>query len=213
MEKQVDLTGKKVGKEEQKDDDREDLAILKSALQKAVRRAEIEKAMYFALRLAEKNWWTAWRRLTVISVEDVGQPLEIVAVDTLFKQFMAFKRQQGKDEQGLSWDMKRCVVAAARMLAESWKDRRNDEFLELLDAVDKHGKDFPELQEWRDEVSTVPDEALDVHTMTGRKMHRGNLHWLEVSSQTELRTVDYEIWREWFEELMRKVYGARAGSS
>jgi hypothetical protein len=116
---------------------------------------------------------------------------------------MAFKKQADKGE--LSWDMKRCVVCASKILAESWKDRRADEFLELMDAIEKHGDKFPELQRVMENFSTVPDEAYDCHTLQGRRMGRGDVYWLEVSSQTELRTVDYEIWREWFEPVMVKI--------
>jgi hypothetical protein len=202
MEKQTDLSGKVVGEEGHLDN--RELGILKSALQKCIRRANVEKAMYFALRLAEANWWSCWKRLSVIADEDVGQPLEIVAVDTLYRKFLAVKKQQGKGEK-LSWDAKRCVVCAAKILAESWKDRRADEFLELMDAVERHGDEVPKLKSWLGEVSTVPDEAYDMHTIVSRKMGRGDLFWFEVSSQTELRSTEYQIWREWFEPLMVKV--------
>ncbi len=202
--KQIDLAGKLVSNHEQEDDEREDLAILKSVLQKSIRRADVEKAMYFALRLAEKNWWTAWRRLGIVGDEDCEMPEVILVVDVLYRRFMAMHK--GSKEKELSWDERRCVVLAAKLLAQSWKDRQADEFLELLQATEKQGDKVPELKQWRDEIGKVPDFALDVHTKTGRAMGRGNAHWLEISSQTELRTVDYEIWRESFEPLMRKVY-------
>ena len=199
--KQVDLSGKAIEREETPDN--EELGILKSALQKSIRQGNVEKAMYFSLKLAEQNWWIVWKRLSVIADEDVGQPLEIVAVDCLYTKFLAMKRQS-KDGK-LTWDMKRCVVCAAKILAEAWKDRRSDEFLELMDVVEKYGDRFSELELVMEGFSTVPDEAYDVHTVQGRRMGRGDVYWYEVSSQTEFRTVDYAIWREWFEPLMLKI--------
>jgi replication-associated recombination protein RarA len=199
--KQVDLTGRMI--EHEKMSDSEEQGLLKSALQKSIRHGNVGKAMYFALKLAEKNWWSCWRRLSVIADEDCGQSLEIVAVDCLYRKFLGAKKQ-GKDGE-LGWDAKRCVVCAAKILAEAWKDRRSDEFLEVVDAIEKHGDTVPELEKVLEQFSAVPDEAYDMHTVQGRKMGRGNLYWYEVSSQTELRTVDYELWREWFEPLMVKI--------
>ena len=72
--------------------DNEQMGILKSALQKSIRQGYVEKAMYFALKLAEMNLYSCWRRLSVIADEDVGQPEEIMAVDVLYKKFMGFKK-------------------------------------------------------------------------------------------------------------------------
>jgi replication-associated recombination protein RarA len=102
--KQVDLAGKAIEQGQEKTSDREELGLLKSALQKSIRHGNVEKAMYFGLKLAEQNTWSVWRRLSIIADEDVGQPEEIVAVHVLHKKFMAFKKQANKGE--LSWDMK-----------------------------------------------------------------------------------------------------------
>jgi replication-associated recombination protein RarA len=196
--KQADLAGKLLKEYGQEDDDREDLAILKSTLQKAIRRADIEKAMYFALRLAEKNWWTAWRRLGIIADEDVGQPDAIVAVDTLYRKFMAL-RKDGKEK--LTWDMQRCVVCAAKILADSAKDRRSDEFLEILQAFEKY-PDNEYLKKLREDFEKIPDEALDMHTIQGRRLGRANSFWYEVSSETVNKTEAYEKWHRWFKPLL-----------
>lgn len=201
IEKQVDLTGRTI--EQEKMSDSEELGIWKSVLQKAVRRGMTEKAMYAAYRLVSLNWWSCWKRLSVIANEDVGQPLEIVAVDVLYRKFLAMKGATGKGE--LSWDAKQCVIVAAKILAESKKDRRGDEMLELLDIVEKHGDDV-ELQKIKAEFEAIPDEALDMHTLKGRRMGRGERYWLEVSSETVNRTPSYEVWREqFFKPLMLRL--------
>jgi replication-associated recombination protein RarA len=89
--KQVNLDGKDVGDSLSRRES-EMLGIWKSVLQKAVRRGMTEKAMYAAYRLVSLNWWSCWRRLSVIADEDVGQPDAIVAVDVLYRKFLAVKK-------------------------------------------------------------------------------------------------------------------------
>lgn len=199
MEKQVNFDGKVVGQVEV---DSEDASIWKSVLQKAVRRGMTEKAMYAAYKLASLNWWSCWKRLSVIADEDVGQPEAITAVDVLYRKFMALKKD-GKEKK-LTWDMQRCVVCAAKILAESPKDRRADEFLELVTVMEKRTAD-EELIKKKEELERIPDEALDMHTLRGRKMGRGNLFWYEVSSETVNKMEAYEEWHEWFRPLMVKL--------
>ena len=197
LERQVDLTGKLVDKEAE---DEPSVSVWKSALQKAVRRCEVEKAMYAALQLLEKaGWYVTWRRLRIIAVEDCGMPEIITAVETLYRLFLEYKGK--KDKAELSWDAKRCVICAAKIMAEAPKDRRADEFLELIDAVEKYGDKIPNLrlllENWM-----PSDEAYDMHTKEGRKMGRGLLYWYQVSSKCENMTDEYRKWREWFEPFM-----------
>jgi hypothetical protein len=81
--KQLDLRGRTVEQYHAEHLDDEQVGLLKSALQKCTRQGYVEKAMHFALKLAGQNWWSCWKRLSTIADEDCGQPLEIVAVDTL----------------------------------------------------------------------------------------------------------------------------------
>lgn len=104
MEKQFDFDRKVVGEVEV---DSEDASLWKSVLQRAARRGITEKAMYAACRLASLNWWSCWKRLSVIADEDVGQPEAITAVDFLYGKFMTLK-EDGKEKK-LSWDMQRGV--------------------------------------------------------------------------------------------------------
>ena len=181
---------------------REELSIWKSVLQKAVRRGNATRAMYAAHKLVSLNSWSCWRRLSIIADEDVGQPDAIVSVDVLYRKFLAAKGSS-KDKE-LTEDMKRCVVCAAKILADSPKNRRADEFLELMAAIDKPTQDA-ELTAMKVELETIPDEALDMHTLKGRRMGRGNLFWYEVSSKTVNRTPEYEAWHKWFKPLMVRL--------
>lgn len=183
MEKQIDLSGNAVGQGNLLDDDGVD--VLKSALQKCIRRGMADSAMYFALRLCEESWFMAWKRLSVIAVEDCGQPEAILAVGELYRMFMSAKKQAKGSE--LTWDMKRAVACAGKILADSPKDRRADEFLELIDAFQKYGNKFG-LETLKKSIEAVPDEAYDVHTKQGRMMGRGSLYWYDTSSETVNKT-------------------------
>jgi replication-associated recombination protein RarA len=202
MEKQIDLYGKSTEIASLSRQQREELSIWKSVLQKAVRRCNAEKAMYAAYKLVSLNSWSCWKRLNVIADEDVGQPEAIVAVDVLYRKFLATKREDKKGE--LSWDAQRCAICAAKILAEAPKDRRADEFLELMDSIEKHRED-DELGKKREEFAAIPDEALDMHTLQGRRLGRGDLFWYEVSSETANKTPKYKEWHKWFKPLMVRL--------
>jgi len=198
MEKQVGLNGKPI--ENVEDETEPSVSVWKSALQKAVRRCEVEKAMYSALTLLElAGSYVVWRRLMIIAVEDVGQPEAIAAVGSLYRIFQLLGKSSKKGEE--SWERKMCVVRAALILAESKKDRRADEFLDLLEAVEKYKVDIKNLELLKAAMQP-PDYAYDMHTKEGRKMGRGLLYWYQVSSKCENMTEEYRKWREWFEPFM-----------
>jgi hypothetical protein len=159
-DKQVDLFGNEI---EKIDENKEEISEFKSALQKAVRQGLTEKAMYFAYQLAKQaGWWITWRRLRIIATEDCGQAKTIVAVESLYRQFLDVK---GKQDE-LNWDAMRCIVCAAKILAESKKDRRADEFLELM-MIAEQGNE--EAKKWTEELRQYPEGTLDMHTVKGTK--------------------------------------------
>jgi replication-associated recombination protein RarA len=180
------------------DEESHDVSLLKSALQKAIRRGMTERAMAFSLQLLEKSWFVCWRRLRIIAAEDVGQAEVINAVENLYRMFLEFKR--GKKGE-ISWDGKRITILAAKIMAESKKDRRADEFLEIWTMVEQR-KDVEELQRLKESWTAVPDEAFDMYTAQGRKMGRGNEYWYAVSSKCTDMTDEYAKWRSWWEGLM-----------
>ena len=179
----------------------DELALWKSTLQKAVRRGWVEKAMYAAWKLCRNgHGWDCWRRLRIIAVEDCGQPDVIVAVFELWKEAWNRKYREGMDWG--SWDQVRLAMTAAKILAESPKDRRVDEFMELLRLIEKKADEDEELARMRAELESVPDVAKDMHTKDGRKMGRDNEFWAREASRCERMTEAYAEWREWWEGLM-----------
>lgn len=92
----------------------EDVGLLKSALQKYVRRENTVKSMWFASKLLDAaGGWSTWKRLLTIAVEDCGQPDAILACDTLYRMYAAGRKQVATDAKAVTWDMRRCVVCAA----------------------------------------------------------------------------------------------------
>jgi replication-associated recombination protein RarA len=203
-EKQVNLHGEVI----EPDEESPDVAVLKSALQKSIRRGMVEKAMSFALQLLEKSWYVCWRRLRIIATEDVGQPETINCVEHLYQMFLEFK---GGKKGEISWDGKRITVLAALIMAEAPKDRRADEFLELWDVMQKR-RDVQALQNLKELWTAVPDVAYDVHTLQGRRMGRREEYWYAVSSKCENMTGAYAKWREWWEGLMLALCKKRSGT-
>lgn len=134
-----------------------------SWLQKAIRRSDTEAALYAALELSHSGYghWL-WARLRVICSEDVGHawPEGPSVIEALYRTWRDF-REKRKDDAHL------IVAHAAIVLSEAPKSR-----LACWAAV------AWSAQERRE----VPDEALDRHTLRGRKMGRGWDHfWSDAS--------------------------------
>jgi hypothetical protein len=194
----VNLDGKDVGSEESLSGrEREEVGVLKSALQKYVRRGLGEKAAYVAYQLSnKKRGWILWRRLNIIAVEDVLDATVILAVSESGRQTGKY----GYDTE----DGKRCAVAASFLMAECRHDRRADEMLELCGAFEKYPDD-EELKAKKKDLAKIEDYVLDVHTIAGRKLGRGNLFWYEVSSGTVNKTAAYGKWLSWWKPIMVRL--------
>jgi hypothetical protein len=139
--------------------------------------------MYWAWSMSTKETgWSLWRRLNIIAVEDILDPTVIVAVAELGKQASHY----GYGE----YDGKRCATAAAKIMSEYTKDRSADEFCEVMDYVGKHLTD-DDCKKWIADLSKVDDYVYDVHTPEGRRRKRGDVYWLEISSQVKNASPKY----------------------
>jgi len=153
-----------------------------SSLQKEIRRGQTENAALIAYEMATTSpalEQYLWKRLQVISVEDIGWgDLQApVLIHTLAEMV---KDLDGQDGERLLY-----AVHAVRYLCECKKDRSSDEMINWLMRVVEGGQRLPE----------IPDYAVDMHTARGQKMGRGVHHFLEVGAQLspELpdRNLDY----------------------
>jgi replication-associated recombination protein RarA len=143
-----------------------------SALQKEIRRGQVENAGALAYEMATTSpelEHMLWQRLKVISVEDVGlgNPMAPILVDTLERFSQGFERGSG--------DRRLFVIHAVRYLSTSMKDRSSDEMSQWLARAIESGNLLP----------TVPDYALDMHTQRGSQMGRSRRHFFEEAAKIE----------------------------
>jgi replication-associated recombination protein RarA len=145
---------------------------LVSALQKSIRRGLVENAVlvgYEMFASGPEFEDHVWRRLEIISVEDVGmgRPDAPVIVRTLEE----FRRAAARE----SPDRLIYLVHAVRLLALSPKDRTSDEMASWVRRVVDEGSAGPD----------VDDDMLDMHTRRGQEMGRDFLHWFTKGAWVE----------------------------
>lgn len=136
-----------------------------SALQKEIRRSRVEDAAYWAYEMIVSGLEPKlWARLATIAAEDIGMadPQACVVIGTLRAAHSGFPA--GSTERYLYGLM------GAVYLASAPKDRMLDELYHCL----KNGLLGKK---------SIPDYALDKHTVRGRALGRGEEHfWTESSA-------------------------------
>lgn len=143
-----------------------------SVLQKSIRRGLVENAVLTAYELFASGpdfEDQVWRRLEIISVEDVGlgRPDAPILVRTLDE----FRRRTARE----SPDRLIYLVHAVRLLALSQKDRTSDEMATWVRRAVDDGSARPE----------VFDDAVDMHTRRGQGAGRDFLHWFMRGARVE----------------------------
>jgi replication-associated recombination protein RarA len=140
-----------------------------SMLQKSIRRAEVKNALIAAYemyitspQLSDKMW----RRLLSISVEDIGfgDPHAPELILSLYKMQRKFSYPAG--------DQSIFFVFAIRYLCRCKKERSSDNLKCMIAGKFASGY-----------IPEVPDYTYDMHTVQGREMGRGEMHFLEEASQ------------------------------
>ncbi len=142
-----------------------------SALQKSIRRGLEANALYWAAELEMRCPDYLWKRLQIISVEDIGIAdkevvLYVAEMRRLYQELRKeYDKKQGRGSRSFRMALGNAVLAMCR--AE--KSRIGDEFQIVVYGRREAG--------WKAEV---PDYALDMHTSRGRGMKRGPFHfWTE----------------------------------
>jgi replication-associated recombination protein RarA len=148
-----------------------------SALQKEIRRGHAENAALLAYEMvltsAEMENYL-WKRLLVISVEDVGfgSTQAPVLVHHLYQMHLVFDRSEG--------DRLMFTIHAVRFLCACKKDRSTDEMINWM----KHEVEQRELR------PEIPDYAIDMHTARGQSLGRGPLHFWEEGARLSPELAD-----------------------
>jgi replication-associated recombination protein RarA len=138
-------------------------------LQKAIRRGQEESAVYWALELDESGYTAyVWRRLLVITSEDVGlaEPHMPATIHALHQSALTLEAGARGRRQAVG---RLQLVHAVLLLARARKSRIVDHALIAMSADET--------------IRQVPDVALDRHTKRGRAMGRGFDHFFEQGSK------------------------------
>jgi replication-associated recombination protein RarA len=151
-----------------------------SALQKEIRRSETENAVLLAYEMVTTSPELEaflWRRLLVISVEDIafGNVLAPLMMYNLHQICQVLGRGAGE----------RLIMAvhAVRYLCAQKKDRSSDEMLMWLKRVVEGGEVFP----------AIPDYAIDMHTRRGQDMGRDVRHFIQEAAKIDPELPDRDM--------------------
>jgi replication-associated recombination protein RarA len=141
-----------------------------SALQKEIRRGNAENAALIAYEMMSTSPALEdylWRRLQIISVEDIGfgEVLAPVFVNSLYQMVQTFDRGVGERQL--------FAIHTVRYLCGCAKDRSSDEMINWIQHASALGQVLP----------TIPDYALDRHTAAGQQMGRGRRHFYEEAAR------------------------------
>ena len=152
---------------------------LVSMLQKSIRRGLQENALSAAYEMyitSPQFFDKMWRRILVISVEDIGFGNTEAPhyVHTLYQISREFPYADG--------DQPIFFMQAIRFLCKCVKERTTDNIKNQMIKEWEHGKK-PE----------IPDYAYDLHTVKGREMGRDEMHFLTEASKVEPQMKDEEV--------------------
>jgi len=139
--------------------------VVKSLLQKSIRRGEVEIAQRAALTFLAQKGSAIWRRYIVIAFEDIGAgSADVVAQTVAASSDSSWRKQSGGD----------AVVAAhlARLLAEAPKSRSAEH---LITSCDQH----PSFEQERRVVSasSIAENLAVVSEKSNSLTHRALAAW------------------------------------
>jgi replication-associated recombination protein RarA len=146
-----------------------DFYVVASAFQKAVRRCDVQQAMYWGTELYISGYDEyAWSRIIIMVSEDIGiaEPNMPAQIYSLYEFYSMLKKKKNKHTpERLQF------IHAINLIARSRKSRLVDNYLGMyFDKRNVHGQ--PE----------IPDYVYDMHTMKGKILKRGNDHFFEHSA-------------------------------
>jgi replication-associated recombination protein RarA len=174
-----------------------DFYELLSALQKDIRRGNEYQAMFWAAELESFNSKMLWNRLQVIASEDIGvaNPFAPLLIDVLERKYDDAKKRN-------SGSYRLFLTHAVLFLARSRKSRIVDDLLNVV---------YGEIQH-EDKKLPIPDYALDMHTLAGKKMGRGFDHFF--SEGNKLKNEPFENpYTEKAKEILSKYGGLKPDSN
>lgn len=139
-----------------------------SALQKAIRRADVKLAGYMALELFPRYANYCWKRLLTISAEDC-LPMVTTEIKSLYDSFMVINQgKKAEDYKGRIFISKAVIILCrvghnrdADILSNFVYDKKFDVSDEVINNY---------FDEVRKEEIKIPAYVYDCHTIKGKKM-------------------------------------------
>lgn len=167
-----------------------------SAMQKCIRRGLEDDALFWAVELYESNYVEyVWKRLKIISSEDVGLARPGISTDVQSLYEMHKELSKKKDDNNQPWRL--FLVHAVMLLCRAPKTRIVDWAL---------------IYHWgchKKMLRPIPDVALDKHNERGRQMNRGWGHFFEEGTKLSqiAITLSEEAYREKAKSAIDKTCG------
>lgn len=162
-----------------------------SAFQKSVRRGNLDDALYWAVDLDLSGFadWL-WRRIKVIVSEDIGpgDSMLPVQVDILHRWWLDARKKKGHPYERLH------LVHAIVLCCRATKSRL------VPNALLAH------YMEHDAQRRDIPDYALDMHTVRGKRRGRGIDHFLDDAAKVEPEAAEYLAVEEKYRERVRLLY-------
>lgn len=171
-----------------------------SAMQKCIRRGLEREAMEFATEMlhTSKAFCTmTCNRLEIISHEDIDTQSQPHIAPFVQSACDMAKRMWKKENPAAA----RCAIGnAIRMMARADKSREGDHFQAAI-AQQAYLNGY---------VPEVPDFAIDMHTLRGKRMGRGLDHFLEEGSKLVPEQQGPDVYKDEAIELWRQKHAAAA---
>lgn len=137
-----------------------------SCYQKAIRRGELIKAVYWGFELEERFYKVFWERSVTISTEDVFNIDVVNYVCNLRNFYLDYRKEKKRRPDPV------IVTSAIMVLVKADKNRDADELYNYYDICFNKGG----------EILEPDDYCLDKHCARGKAMGRGISHFFENSS-------------------------------
>lgn len=152
-----------------------------SAMQKAIRRGDVEGALFWATEFEIGGYGNyVWERLRIIASEDVGlaDPEVVILTRTLYEnweQRVDKEKKAAKAGHPIPRESVQFILHAVWALALAKKHRGVDHAVMVFYHSDR--SKIPTC------ANGIPDHVYDMHTAKGKQMGRGVRHFIEVSSK------------------------------
>lgn len=159
-----------------------------SALQKAIRRNQMEEAYFHALKLESFNPKMLWNRLQVIVSEDIGRAKPYLAAT-----FEAVRNWYFRDREA----GKNGAIYLSHIISEMASGPKCRDADNLCSAV-------MFKQYYEDYDIPIPDEAFDLHTLRGKQMGRGIEFWWDEACKLDQEIANDAIKKE--AERVERLY-------